>query len=65
MNETFSCGCKGKVTVITENTISHCCKHLASVKQFGDSEISYKRVQINPKLTNGETRYNWFVDWLI
>jgi Fe2+ or Zn2+ uptake regulation protein len=61
-HEHFNCACGGKVTMINQNTASHKCESIFANHQDLPESI-YERVQINPKLTNGEIKYNWFLKW--
>jgi hypothetical protein len=66
-NSKFECGCNGAVQVISDNLVLHACNHKGSpLTSYYDGKQhfgTYERVQINPKLTNGEVKYNWFFKW--
>ncbi len=63
----FQCGCGGKIKIVSETEVLHACKqkyaHGTSYYDGIDRFMPYKRVQINPNLTNGEIKYNWFFKW--
>ena len=65
--EKFSCKCGGAIKVISDVEVLHSCKgkYAPSETYYNGIEnfVPYRRVQINPKLTNGEIEYNWFIDW--
>ena len=65
--ELFHCSCSGLVKIISDDLVLHSCK-----KKYAPSEtyyngvenfVPYRRIQVNTKLTNGEVKYNWFIDW--
>ncbi len=65
--EKFSCNCGGQIKVMSESIVLHACRNkYAPGTSYYDgipNLMEYNRVQINPKLTNGEVKYNWFVKY--
>lgn len=61
----FTCACGGKTIVESETSVLHDCKAQQGCKVFEPLTgfVRRVRVQINPELTGGVERYNWFVDW--
>ena len=63
----FECDCGGAVYEIDPVTVDHACANkYAPATSYYDGEqrlMRHKRVQINPSLTGGEVKFNWFVDW--
>ena len=66
-DEQFKCKCGGEVRLISDSIVLHAChEKYAPGTSFYDGIphfTQYNRIQINPVLTNGEVRYNWFVNW--
>ena len=66
-NELFHCSCNGSITKISDDLVLHAChcKYAPGTSYYDNKQtfIPYRRIQINPKLTNGELRYNWFVEY--
>jgi hypothetical protein len=65
MNKLFHCGCGGKTKVESESSVLHDCKAQQGCKVFEPLRgfVRWVRVQVNPALTGGAEKYNWFVDW--
>ncbi len=65
--ERFSCDCDGPVRAKSESLVSHACRHkYAAATSYYDGKdrfVEYKRTQVNPRLTNGLTKYRWYVNW--
>jgi len=66
-NEAFTCDCGGPVTRLTDDLIRHACGHkYAPLTSYYDGiqrPVAYRRVRVNPTMTDGITKYNWYVDW--
>ncbi len=67
-NETrarFACNCGGDTRVQSDTLVLHDCKAQPGCKVFDYPRgfVRWIRVQINPQLTGGAERYNWFIDW--
>lgn len=65
MDEVFSCNCNGgKTERVSEDRVIHTCGFRPSAS-YGSLGVAtpYRRVQVNPALTSGEARYNWFADY--
>lgn len=65
--ETFDCGCGGPVKILTALTVLHACKnkysHETSYFDGTPRFVYYDRVTVNPALTGGTEKYNWFLRW--
>ena len=65
----FSCDCGGPIIELSNNLVKHACSHkyvLATSYYDGiDKFMEYECIQINPDLTDGEVKYNWFVKWMV
>jgi hypothetical protein len=63
----FTCDCDGPIHEIDPVTIEHACSNkYAPSTSFYDGVhrfIRHVRVQVNPALTGGTVKFNWFVDW--
>ena len=59
----FNCNCGGSIVKVAEDRVLHVCKSLFARKQFGDTELEYERVKLNPAVTGGLEKYNWFINW--
>ena len=66
-NETFQCDCKGPVKTLVPDKVLHACRNkyapLTSYFDGVERWASKVRVQVNPQLTGGEIRYNWFQEY--
>ena len=65
MNTKFRCGCNnGKTEVLAVDLVRHTCGFRPS-QSYGWEGVphTFRRMQVNPKLTGGYTRYNWFVEY--
>ena len=64
----FNCKCGGAIKIISDDKVLHSCKnkyaHSETYYNGIENFVPYRRVQINPRFTNGEVKYNWFVDWM-
>ena len=67
MNEQFGCDCGGEVKEIDCETVLHCCRRkyapLTSYYDGVERPVRYQRVRVNPELTGGVVKYNWYVAW--
>ena len=63
----FQCDCGGSIKEVAPDEVLHACasKYATATSYYDgvDRPLTYKRVKINPELTNGEERYRWFIDW--
>ena len=66
-NGIFECDCGGEIKATSETSVLHACKNkYAPGTSYYDGIarfISYDRVRVNPALTNGAEKYNWFLRW--
>ncbi len=61
----FKCKCGGRTIIESQSSVLHDCKAQPGCKVFDNPRgfVRWVRVQINPSLTGGIEKYNWFVDW--
>ncbi len=63
----FKCNCGGETRIVSDSLVLHACRNkYAPATSYYDSItrfMEYERVQISPKLTNGEVKYNWFAKY--
>lgn len=63
----FNCKCSGDIKVINSDKVKHACElknaHLTSYYDGIPKYAIYERTKVNPTLTNGEERYNWYLAW--
>jgi len=66
-NQLFHCTCSGLAKIISDDLVLHAChnKYAPGTSYYDGIPkfIQYNRVQINPKLTDGELKYNWFIHY--
>ena len=64
-NATFTCSCHGSTRLIDESHVEHDCRLKGEAGYYDGQEhyAPYRRVQINPSLTGGVVKFNWFKDW--
>jgi hypothetical protein len=65
--ERFDCDCGGSIQALAEDRVLHACrlKYAPATSYYDgvDRPVQWRRVQINPALTDGRAKYNWFVAW--
>lgn len=63
----FQCQCKGPIRQIDDSHVEHACAlkyaHGTSYYDGVQRFMPYRRVQINPQLTGGLVKFNWFLNW--
>ena len=62
-NAVFHCACGGPIERVSDERVIHACRRTSQSYGVEFYPVPYRRVQIDPRLTKGEIRYNWFADW--
>ena len=67
MRETFDCNCadddKRSTVIISDSEVQHACGFRPSASFPAGIVTTWERVQVNPALTGGVVKYNWFRRW--